>query len=83
MQTFCKQVQVKLLVFSLCNCLPMAASKGLVSSLRLPITSPNLDQLAANAVLFENAVATSSLTLPFHASSGPLDSTHQVKEEND
>lgn len=31
-------------------------------------TSPNFDQLAARGVLFENAIATSSWTLPSHAS---------------
>jgi len=31
-------------------------------------TSPNLDQLATKGVLFENAIATSSWTLPSHAS---------------
>jgi arylsulfatase A-like enzyme len=31
-------------------------------------TSPNIDQLAVNGVLFENAIATSSWTLPSHAS---------------
>src|SRR5208283_4968523 len=32
------------------------------------LTSPNFDRLAANGVLFENAIATSSWTLPSHAS---------------
>lgn len=31
-------------------------------------TSPNIDQIAANGTLFENAIATSSWTLPSHAS---------------
>ena len=32
------------------------------------LTSPNLDQLASKGVLFENAIATASWTLPSHAS---------------
>lgn len=32
------------------------------------LTSPNLDQVAANGVLFENAISPSSWTLPSHAS---------------
>jgi len=33
-----------------------------------PVTSPNIDSLAAHAIVFENAVATAPWTLPSHAS---------------
>jgi arylsulfatase A-like enzyme len=41
-------------------------------------TSPQLDRLAADAVVYENAIATSSWTLPSHASlfTGKLGSVH-------
>jgi len=47
-------------------------------------TSPNLDRLAAQGVLFEKAVAPSSWTLPSHATllTGRLPSEHHAGENN-
>jgi len=44
------------------------------------LTSPHLDQLASKGVLFENAIATSSWTLPSHASmlTGLYSSEHRA-----
>ncbi len=49
------------------------------------LTSPNLDQLAVNGVLFENAIATSSWTLPSHASmlTGLYPNQHHAQEFHD
>ena len=47
-------------------------------------TSPNLDRLASQGVLFENAIAPSSWTLPSHATllTGRLPSEHHAGESN-
>jgi arylsulfatase A-like enzyme len=48
-------------------------------------TSPNLDELAAKGVVFENAIATSSWTLPSHASmlTGVYPNQHRAKRFQD
>ncbi len=45
-----------------------------------PLTSPNLDRLASEAVLFERAIAPAQWTIPSHASlfTGEYPSTHQT-----
>lgn len=47
-------------------------------------TSPNLTQLASKSVVFENAIAPSSWTLPSHASmlTGRYPTEHQAGEDN-
>lgn len=47
-------------------------------------TSPELDEFAANATLFERAVSTAQWTIPSHASmfTGLYPSTHQVTQGN-
>jgi len=47
-------------------------------------TSPRMDQLAQEAILFENAVSSSSWTLPAHAAAftGLPDSVHRVERTN-
>jgi arylsulfatase A-like enzyme len=49
------------------------------------LTSPNFDQLAARGVLFENAIATSSWTLPTHASmlTGLYPNQHRAQKFRD
>ncbi len=48
-----------------------------------PETSPFMDQLAAEGVRFENAISTTSWTLPSHAAlfSGLYDSTHGLTDD--
>jgi arylsulfatase A-like enzyme len=48
-------------------------------------TSPNLDRLASEAIVYENAYSTSSWTLPAHASlfSGKFPSSHGARRDRD